>query len=312
MQQYLTIQFGEQGWDLILYGFLFLLILQLLPQGIIPTLQKFWTNLVKTYGSEKGRVYELASQVFAMPLSSLVRSATPVPQAPVQSSVPPIPPVPVTPAVASVPVTPIFVPPPIKPATLVPIAPATSIPTSRGKMTSGTFEERLKAIRRTSTPIAPEQENEDAFDETQKRLAIAARSPRSAPPPIVPAFVPSTPPVQNLSEHSMRFKTIPRVSGESNPDATLTQRMRATRLVSPSTEQHQQRLAAPTPASPQRPFPSLTRSRQTKPLAPRCPQCQQVLSIWDATYFCTRCGLTLPSLPQSQVVPERNTTRNGP
>ena len=247
-----------------------------------------------------------------MPSSSPVRSATPVPQAPVQSSVTPIPPVPVTPAVASLPVTPIFVPQPVKHATLVPITPAASLPISHGKMTSGTFEERLKAIRRTSTPTAPEQETEDTYDETQKRLAIAARSPRPAPPPIVPASIPSTPPVQNLSEHSTRFKTVPRLSGESNPDATMTQRMHATRLVSPPAEQHQQGTAAPTLASHQRPSPSFTRSRQTRPRAPRCPQCQQVLSIWDTTYFCTRCGLTLPSPQLSQAVPERDDTRSGP
>jgi hypothetical protein len=33
-------QFGEQGWDLILYGVLFLVIILVLPDGIIPTLTR--------------------------------------------------------------------------------------------------------------------------------------------------------------------------------------------------------------------------------------------------------------------------------
>jgi branched-chain amino acid transport system permease protein len=40
LQQYITMQFGEQGWDLILYGVLFLVIILVLPDGIIPTLTR--------------------------------------------------------------------------------------------------------------------------------------------------------------------------------------------------------------------------------------------------------------------------------
>jgi branched-chain amino acid transport system permease protein len=43
VQQYLTLQFGAQNWDLILYGFLFLLVIRLLPDGILPALLRYWS-----------------------------------------------------------------------------------------------------------------------------------------------------------------------------------------------------------------------------------------------------------------------------
>jgi len=45
-QQYLTIISGETGYNLIMYGVLFLVIILLLPQGIIPTLGKMWHKWV--------------------------------------------------------------------------------------------------------------------------------------------------------------------------------------------------------------------------------------------------------------------------
>ena len=42
LQQYLTIQLGENGLDLVFYGALLLIVIFLLPQGIIPTLRKRW------------------------------------------------------------------------------------------------------------------------------------------------------------------------------------------------------------------------------------------------------------------------------
>ena len=42
LQQYLTLQFGTQNWDLILYGALFLVIILALPEGILPTLSRRW------------------------------------------------------------------------------------------------------------------------------------------------------------------------------------------------------------------------------------------------------------------------------
>ena len=41
-QQYFTLQFGASGYYLIIYGVLFLAIILLLPEGIIPTLRKKW------------------------------------------------------------------------------------------------------------------------------------------------------------------------------------------------------------------------------------------------------------------------------
>jgi len=44
LQQYLTLQFGGNGLDLALYGALLLIILIFLPQGIVPSLQRIWSN----------------------------------------------------------------------------------------------------------------------------------------------------------------------------------------------------------------------------------------------------------------------------
>lgn len=40
LQQNLTLQFGEQNWDLILFGAVFLLVVLLMPEGVLPTLRK--------------------------------------------------------------------------------------------------------------------------------------------------------------------------------------------------------------------------------------------------------------------------------
>ncbi len=41
-QQYFTIQFSQNGYYLIIYGLLFLAIILVLPEGILPTLGRFW------------------------------------------------------------------------------------------------------------------------------------------------------------------------------------------------------------------------------------------------------------------------------
>jgi branched-chain amino acid transport system permease protein len=43
-QQYLALQFGENGFYLVIYGVLFLLVILLLPQGIVPTIKKLWSE----------------------------------------------------------------------------------------------------------------------------------------------------------------------------------------------------------------------------------------------------------------------------
>jgi len=40
LQQNLTLQFGEQNWDLILFGAVFLLIVLLMPEGVLPALRR--------------------------------------------------------------------------------------------------------------------------------------------------------------------------------------------------------------------------------------------------------------------------------
>jgi branched-chain amino acid transport system permease protein len=42
LQQYLTLQYGTQSWNLILYGLMFLVIILFLPEGILPSISKRW------------------------------------------------------------------------------------------------------------------------------------------------------------------------------------------------------------------------------------------------------------------------------
>jgi branched-chain amino acid transport system permease protein len=43
-QQYFTVNYGASGYYLIIYGALFLVIMLLLPEGILPTLRKWWSR----------------------------------------------------------------------------------------------------------------------------------------------------------------------------------------------------------------------------------------------------------------------------
>jgi branched-chain amino acid transport system permease protein len=79
LQQYLTIQFGEQGWDFILYGILFLVIILVLPDGIISTLTRRRSLRISSR-SEKNtlEILPTASNDITITLSQL--SSSPVPQ----------------------------------------------------------------------------------------------------------------------------------------------------------------------------------------------------------------------------------------
>jgi hypothetical protein len=48
LQQYITLQFGAQQWDLVLYGACFLLIILFLPEGLLPTIQSRWPRWAKS------------------------------------------------------------------------------------------------------------------------------------------------------------------------------------------------------------------------------------------------------------------------
>ncbi len=50
-QQYFTLQFGASGYYLIIYGVLFLVIILLMPEGIIPTLRKKWPQWTASRGT---------------------------------------------------------------------------------------------------------------------------------------------------------------------------------------------------------------------------------------------------------------------
>lgn len=60
LQQYLTLQFGGNSLDLVLYGALLLVILLFLPLGIVPSLQRMWSNW-KASRTKRVRVSRVAS-----------------------------------------------------------------------------------------------------------------------------------------------------------------------------------------------------------------------------------------------------------
>ncbi|HZS79571.1 MAG TPA: branched-chain amino acid ABC transporter permease [Ktedonobacteraceae bacterium] len=47
LEQNLTLQFGTQGLDIILYGVMFLIVMLLMPEGMLPTLSKWWITWSK-------------------------------------------------------------------------------------------------------------------------------------------------------------------------------------------------------------------------------------------------------------------------
>jgi branched-chain amino acid transport system permease protein len=69
-QQYFTIQFGVQGYYLVIYGALFLVVILLLPRGIIPTLREYWAKY-EVLRTRRGRSIETrsASEASAPPAS---------------------------------------------------------------------------------------------------------------------------------------------------------------------------------------------------------------------------------------------------
>jgi len=52
-QQYFTLQFGQSGFYLVIYGALFLVVLLLLPQGVVPTLRARWTRFQVTRSQQE-------------------------------------------------------------------------------------------------------------------------------------------------------------------------------------------------------------------------------------------------------------------
>jgi branched-chain amino acid transport system permease protein len=52
LQQYLTLQFGTDGLDLILFGAFLLAVIHLLPQGIVPTLHRRWLKRIASRSAD--------------------------------------------------------------------------------------------------------------------------------------------------------------------------------------------------------------------------------------------------------------------
>lgn len=73
LQQYLTLQFGAQDWDLILYGVLLLAIILVLPEGIFPTLLRHWrhwrTRKSASHTPNSEEIWSTANRGEAMPVA---------------------------------------------------------------------------------------------------------------------------------------------------------------------------------------------------------------------------------------------------
>lgn len=52
-QQYFTLQYGENGWYLVVYGAMFLVIILFLPEGVVPSLSHLWTKWRISRGNEE-------------------------------------------------------------------------------------------------------------------------------------------------------------------------------------------------------------------------------------------------------------------
>ena len=66
LQQYLTLKFGaiSAGFDLLLFGSLFLAVILLLPEGIVPTLRRYWSKwmVYRSTRTTKSRSESVANQ----------------------------------------------------------------------------------------------------------------------------------------------------------------------------------------------------------------------------------------------------------
>jgi len=58
-QQYFTLQYGENGYYLVIYGILFLVIILLLPEGILPTIRNRWIKWM-AYRNKAGNIPDVA------------------------------------------------------------------------------------------------------------------------------------------------------------------------------------------------------------------------------------------------------------
>jgi branched-chain amino acid transport system permease protein len=53
-QQYFTLQYGQSGYYLVIYGALFLVVILLLPQGVVPTLRARWVRFQAARSQQQG------------------------------------------------------------------------------------------------------------------------------------------------------------------------------------------------------------------------------------------------------------------
>jgi len=53
IKEYLALQFPENGWYLVIYGALFLIIIFFLPEGIVPSVRNYWLKRVTTRNTTK-------------------------------------------------------------------------------------------------------------------------------------------------------------------------------------------------------------------------------------------------------------------
>lgn len=255
LQQNLTLQFGAQNWDLILFGAAFLLVVLLMPEGVLPTLRKkapLWLETASalfpqfarfTHFSRSALLPEYGSLAISSPVSS--------PQATITS-----------PFVAIAIATPLPIaipdqePEPMVVSTPVPEVLATPEPS--GEEDEQVAVEALEGV---------ESVEEDEGEATAKRLvppkAQAVDAPASPSMALAPMTTRSLMPTQ-------RMKAIRLVGMDSQ----------ATHELSPV----QVIVRAPTP-------PASLASRSAQVAGGVCPRCGSPLRVLEVMVYCRKCGL---------------------
>ncbi len=70
LQQYLTLQYGSEDWDLVILGALLLVIILVLPEGVYPALRRLWLKWVVNRGSSSSVPSQDTEQEHAVLLES--------------------------------------------------------------------------------------------------------------------------------------------------------------------------------------------------------------------------------------------------
>jgi branched-chain amino acid transport system permease protein len=254
LQQYLTLQFGAQNWDLILYGILFLLVIRLLPDGIIPALLKFWS----LWNNPRG----LMSGMEELPLAfAEARGSSVLPSSGPEREV----------LAASERRWPGAKEPEASHFKQLPVNPIDAKPARENSIVEMLKEAAVRQLPPGTKVPASSYSRELPLTSNDVEVGAPERFDPSTPQPVVAH---SVAPIDQPGEV---VEAIPLQHTEWSAQKELTQKVRAPRLVS---------LPQGSPAS--------SPGRMSiPPTTQPCPRCSDPLWTWGDTHFCVRCGLTI-------------------